>query len=116
MLLLLTGCSDVVTEFATVADARAQGAFQRGWLPPLLPDSAVRIVERNDVDSNVGTGSFDYDLAERTAYMTALSRLGATSRMEKGIDIVTVSTNSTVWEIRLPRTSSSAKWSVKPLR
>lgn len=114
---MLTGCGDVVrTEFATVADARAQGAFQRGWLPPILPVSAMRIVESNDVDSSVGTGSFEYDLAERTAYMTALSRFGATSRMEEGLDIVTVGTNNTVWEIRLPRTYGSAEWSVEPLR
>jgi hypothetical protein len=38
---MLVGCSDVVTaQYATVDDARAQGAFERGWLPPVLPASA----------------------------------------------------------------------------
>jgi hypothetical protein len=109
--LVLTGCSDVVTtRFATLADAKSQGAFERGWLPPLLPDSARAIVERNDLDLNTGTGSFDYDLAERPAYIERLSRAGAESRSEGDSDILTVTTNGSRWEIRLPRNSGSAEW------
>jgi len=114
--LALAGSSDVVTtRFATLADAKSQGAFQRGWLPPVLPDSATAIVERNDLDLNRGTGSFDYDLAERTTYLESLSRVGAVSLAEPDADILAATTNGSRWEIRLPRSSGQGAWSVRGL-
>lgn len=115
-LLALTGCSDVVTtQFATLADAKSRGAFERGWLPPLLPDSARAIVERNHLDSTTGTGLFHYDLPERAAYIGRLSGAGAVSRPEGDSDILTVTTNGSRWEIRLPCTSGAAGWSIRHL-
>jgi hypothetical protein len=115
-LLALTGCSDVVTtRFATLADAKSKGAFERGWLPPMLPDSAKAIVERNNLDLNTGTGSFTYDLPERPTYVESLSRAGAVSRAEGDANILTLTTNGSRWEIRLPRTSGSAEWSIRQL-
>ena len=112
-MLALTGCSDVVTtRFSNLADAKSQGAFERGWLPPLLPDSARAIVERNNLDLNTGTGSFDYDLSEKSSYMKKLTGAGAVSRTEGDIDILSVTTNSSRWEIRLPRASASGEWSI----
>lgn len=114
--LALAGCSDVVTtRFATVADAKAEGAFERGWLPPFLPDSARAIVERNDLDLNTGTGSFDYDLPERPTYLERLSRAGAVSQFDGDCDILTVTTNGSRWEIRLPRSSGHGEWSIRQL-
>lgn len=115
MLLALTGCGDVTTRFSTLADAKSQGAFERGWLPPLLPASARAIVERNDLDLNTGTGSFHFELPERSAYIENLSRAGAVSRFEGDSDILTAATNGSRWEIRLPRTSGLAEWSMRPL-
>jgi hypothetical protein len=113
VLITLVGCSDVVTtRFSNLADAKSQRAFERGWLPPLLPDSATSIVERNNVDLNTGTGSFKYDLRERTAYIKRLTEAGALSRTEGDIDILTLSTNDSRWEIRLPRASGSGEWSI----
>lgn len=115
-LLALTSCSDVVTQrYDTLADAKSHKAFERGWLPPLLPDSARAIVERNNLDLNTGTGSFDYDQAERTAYIERLSGAGAMSRAEGESDILTVTVSGSRWEIRLPRTSGSAEWSLRQL-
>jgi hypothetical protein len=115
-LLALTGCGDVVTQrHATLADAKSHKASERGWLPPLLPDSARAIVERNNLNLNTGTGSFDYDQAERSAYIERLSGAGAMSRAEGVSDILTVTTNGSRWEIRLPRTSGSAEWSIRRL-
>ena len=114
-MLALTGCSDVVTtRFSNLADAKSQGAFERGWLPPLLPDSARAIVELNNLDLNTGSGSFAYDLPERPTYMEKLSRAGAVSRVEGDSDILTVATNGSRWEIRLPRASGSGEWSITP--
>jgi hypothetical protein len=112
-LLTLTGCSDeITTRFATLADAKAKEAFARGWLPPILPDSATSIVERNNLDLNTGTGSFDYDLAERSEYLKRLTEAGALSRTEENSDILSVTTDSSRWEIRLPRASGSGEWSI----
>jgi hypothetical protein len=112
-LLTLAGCSDeITTRFATLADAKAKEAFARGWLPPVLPDSATSIMERNNLDLNTGTGSFDYDLAERSEYVKRLTEAGALSRNEENSDILSVTTDSSRWEIRLPRASGSGEWSI----
>ena len=81
----------------------------------MLPFSAKAIVERNNLDLNTGEGSFDYDLPERSAYIEKLSLTGAASRTDAGIDILTVTTNGSRWEIRLPSTSGSAEWSTRRL-
>ena len=108
--LALTGCSDVVTtRFPTLADAKSQRAFERGWLAPTLPDSAKNIVENNNLDVNTGTGSFEYDLSERITYLARLGRSGASSRVEHDADIVTVTTNGSFWEIVLPRSRGQAQ-------
>jgi hypothetical protein len=114
--LTLTGCSDVVTtRFATLEDAKSQRAFDRGWLPPVLPDSAKSIQERNNLDLNTGTGTFEYDLAERAVYVERLTRSGASFAAERDADVLTLITNGTRWEIRLPRVSSQARWSTRLL-
>jgi hypothetical protein len=114
-MLALTRCSDVVTtRFSNLEDAKSQKAFERGWLPPLLPDSARAIVECNNLDLNTGTGSFAYDLRERPTYVEKLSRAGAVSRVEGDSDILTVTTNGSRWELRLPRASGSGEWSITP--
>ena len=112
----LVGCSDVVTtRFATLEEARAQGALDRGWLPPCLPHSARAIVERNDLDVNTGIGSFAYELSDRGAYMQRLLRAGAWARAEAEADILTVTTNGSRWEIRLPRQAGQATWNLRRL-
>ena len=46
-------CSeDVETHYATSADARADMAFERGWLPPIVPRNAFDIWEFHNIDSN----------------------------------------------------------------
>jgi hypothetical protein len=115
-LLTLSGCRDeITTRFATLADAKAKEAFVRGWLPPILPDSATSIVERNNLDLNTGMGSFDYDSAERSRYINRLTEAGALSRTEGNIDILTLSTNVSRWEIRLPRNSGAGEWKIRQL-
>ena len=114
--LALTGCGDVVTtRFATLDDARSQRAFERGWLPPVLPDSARSIVETNNLDANTGTGSFDYDLSEMACYLERLAGSGASLRAEADTEVVTVTTNGSRWEIRLPRHSGKGRWSIRLL-
>jgi hypothetical protein len=115
-LLSLAGCSDeVTTRFGTLADAREQQAFQRGWLPPILPESATSIVERNNLDLNTGAGSFGYDLSERTAYIKRLTESGALARADEKSDVLILTKNGSRWEIRLPRASGAGEWGMIPL-
>lgn len=60
--LLLAGCtSDVVTStYPTLADARADELFGRGWLPDILPPSATDIRTTNNLDLNVSDGEFSF--------------------------------------------------------
>ena len=116
VVLALAGCSDeVTTRFATLEDAKLQGAFERRWLPPVLPGSARSIIESNNLDINTGTGSFEYDLSERAAYVERLTGVGAALHAEKATDILILTTNGSRWEIRLPQGAGKAEWSLRQL-
>ena len=66
-LLVLTGCRnlDVVTEaYATLAEAQAAGAVDRGWLPRGLPPGTYELRLAHDLDSNRRWGLFNFPAAE----------------------------------------------------
>lgn len=112
--ILLGGCSDTIeTRFDTHREAMQRGAFERGWLPPDLPKSARNIVERNHLDLNVGTGSFDFDPADAEDY---LDHLKETFEAEiAGVDSghhVALSRGKTSWFIHLPHSGRSATYRV----
>jgi hypothetical protein len=51
--LAVTACSDRhESSYLDVAAAQGDGAFERGWLPPLLPRDAASISEIHDLDTN----------------------------------------------------------------
>lgn len=53
MLIPLVACGEVQeSAYATLAEAKADGAMQRGWIPEWVPDSAVDIREIHDLDIN----------------------------------------------------------------
>ncbi|MEZ8714825.1 hypothetical protein AB6D81_02395 [Vibrio splendidus] len=59
VLVLMSGCSDVVSdEYSTYAQAKQERLFDRGWLPDILPNSTVTIEVNNDLDANTSEGSF----------------------------------------------------------
>lgn len=68
IILAATGCeylSDTVTShYSTMADARADGLFGRGWLPDVLPASARDITTSNNLDLNISTGGFSFTPAD----------------------------------------------------
>jgi hypothetical protein len=102
ILALLSGCSDIVTtRFETLDDAVAKRAFDRGWLPPIMPASSRNIVERNDLDANVGTGSFEFAASERHSYVTRLAEEGATIESRGNSALVTWMTDRSRWDIEL---------------
>ena len=66
-LALLTACGDldVVTEsYATLEEAVADGAVERGWLPSGLPPGTRDIREAHDLDTSRRWGLFNFDQAD----------------------------------------------------
>ena len=61
---LLSGCDylspTVNDHYATLADARADELFDRGWLPDVLPESTVDIRTSNNLDLNYSVGEFSF--------------------------------------------------------
>ena len=75
VLIVLTGFScrdlEVVTEsYATLQEAVAAGAVERGWLPRGLPPGSREIREAHDLDSNRRWGLFNFPQGESDALRT----------------------------------------------
>jgi len=69
-MLSLAACKniDVVTEaYATLAEAQAAGAVERGWLPRGLPPGTRELRVAHDLDSNRRWGLFNFPPAEGDA-------------------------------------------------
>jgi hypothetical protein len=76
IVLLLGGCDVVREQHDTLADARGEGIFERGWLPDVLPASATDIRSANNLDINTSVASFDYIVGDDVA-MLATMHVGA---------------------------------------
>jgi hypothetical protein len=68
-----SGCAEQpITRYETVADARADRLFERGWLPDVLPDHAGPIVERHDRDTNARCAVAEFPATAMNAVISAL--------------------------------------------
>lgn len=58
---LLAGClSDTLdATYGNLAEARADGAIERGWIPDWVPESATALHEVHTLDTNVSALAFD---------------------------------------------------------
>jgi hypothetical protein len=77
--LAIAGCDVVTDRYDTVAEARADRLFERGWLPDILPASAVKIRVSNDLDLNISEGEFAFASGDFSTFRGQLSA-GAPSR------------------------------------
>lgn len=74
ILLLLSGCSDVVSnEYATYELAQQDRLFDRGWLPDIVPNSTEQIEVNNDLDTNTSEGSFHIDEPQLSEFIAKLT-------------------------------------------
>ena len=65
--------ADVVTEaYATLAEARAAGAVDRGWIPRGLPEGTRELRSAHDLDSSRRWGLFNFPPGEDAALRTLL--------------------------------------------
>ena len=49
---------DFESQYADVGAARREGAFDRGWLPEIVPDEATDIWEMHNIDTNLTWACF----------------------------------------------------------
>lgn len=77
-LLYFVGSCDVVSErYATYADAVADGAVTRGWIPPNMPHDAYDIRETHDIDTSRGVGTLRFLLENRAEWEAYFDSLDA---------------------------------------
>jgi hypothetical protein len=66
--------SDTVTShYDTLASARSDNLFARGWLPDILPESSINIRTSNDLDVNTSTGSFEFSPSDANHFYKLLT-------------------------------------------
>ena len=58
---------DKHVEYASFAEAKADGAITRGWIPSFVPESAHDIRESHNLDTNEQWIRFDFALDDRPA-------------------------------------------------
>lgn len=71
----IAACGTYIAEdrYPTLADAKADHLFVRGWLPDLLPPSSVDIHTVNNLDASTSTGSFRFQSSEASAFFGSLT-------------------------------------------
>ena len=68
LVLSATTCSEVMeASYSSLAEAKAQGAVERGWVPAWLPESARELKEKHDLDTNSSILRFAYSGADTWA-------------------------------------------------
>lgn len=68
----LSGCGEIIhSHHATRAEA--QDTVDRGWIPSVLPGSAVDIRVSYDLDTNVGHGTFRFGASDAEEFRAALN-------------------------------------------
>lgn len=72
----LAACRDTVEKrYADLAEARRDGAVDRGWIPDFVPDSAHNFHDVHDLDNNAQTLSFTVATSDVPAMVAGLTPL-----------------------------------------
>lgn len=75
-------CERFESTYPSIADAQADGAVERGWIPRSLPPSAQDIREWHDLDSNRVFGKLRYEPADDAWIDRNLEPVSATAQVE----------------------------------
>jgi hypothetical protein len=81
-----TNSETPVTEYSSLAEARAAGALDRGWIPPSLPASATNLREVHDIDTNERWIAFTAPLPELRAMILQLAPLSYEAARKTVVD------------------------------
>jgi len=84
---LLFVSTDVVeNHYSSLANARADHLFERGWLPDILPASAHDIRTRNNLDLSLSDGEFSFEPAEAAGFVSRVQPYRAAPNQLASID------------------------------
>lgn len=72
----LASCGSVSSHYASVAEARENGAFAKGWLPEILPESAKDITVVSVPDSSTCEGELALEEHSVAPFLVKLSPTG----------------------------------------
>lgn len=118
--IFLVGCGDTVTmRFIDVEHAKRERAFERGWLPPILPPSTANITEKNNLDLNIGEGAFSFDPPEIDYFITsgaeaikihATPNTDLANKQKEGFRLLSFSRDSTSWLIAVHPDGRGVYW------
>ena len=74
-IVFLLGCSDSQQNYYKNKDAIIKdNAIQRGWIPSIIPDSAYKIEEEHNLDTNILKGSFQYNEKDENIFLNKLEK------------------------------------------
>ena len=75
-----------VEEYSSLAEARAAGAIDRGWIPDFLPPSATHLRQVSDLDTNERWLAFMAPLPELRAMASRLAPLSYEDARRTAVD------------------------------
>lgn len=118
---LILGCTDdiVTTKFTDLQHAKAEHAFERGWLPPILPPSTKNIIEINDLDLNRGHGSFKFSPTDLNYFsvqgaipikMNNATQGKKKEMQDQGFQFLIYAQESSLWYIAVHPEGKGAYW------
>ncbi|MGV3518580.1 hypothetical protein [Luteitalea sp.] len=72
------GCGEfrIVHRYETLADARRDGVFARGWVPDILPATATALVELHDLDTNARCAGARFQPVDRSSIRSTAMAVG----------------------------------------
>ena len=74
------GCNDVQRS-SHATRAAADHAIRQGWIPSVLPESALDIGESHNLDANAGHGTFRFGPSDAGSFRSAMTPVSATERL-----------------------------------
>ena len=83
------GCNETpTTRYETIADARTDIIFKRGWVPDVLPDQSGPLIETHDLDTNSVSACANFASSDFDLITTQLENFG----FAKGPDTLRIGT------------------------
>ena len=128
VLLLLSGCGDVVTShYETYDQAAGEGLFDRGWLPEGIPISSHDIRASNNLDRNTSEGEFSFAPETMESFVRLLVPFSHEDAADADFPVVarreaegyvsyTLTSGSRVWAFFLDRSDGHAYYRLGPSR
>ncbi|MEX2208963.1 MAG: hypothetical protein WEF50_22330 [Myxococcota bacterium] len=71
----MSACERVSTDYATRAEADAEGAIEAGWMPEFVPTSARSIRETHDIDTSEVCLRFELPTEDHAEFVDSMRQL-----------------------------------------